>query len=82
MTNEDNGGVTPADRPTATGARAGRYLGNGQWSCCIPGQNRTVTHRQPGVSAQDVARGLATMGAIINLMQSRGGGGGGGGHRH
>ncbi len=62
-------------------ARAGRYLGNGQWSCYIPGQNRTVTHRQPSVMAQDIARGLATMGAIINHMQSRGGGGGGG-HRH
>lgn len=57
-------------------ARAGRYLGNGSWSCYYPGQGQTVTRQpQPNVSAQDVARGLATMGAIINQMQ-RGSGGG------
>ncbi len=66
-------------------ARAGKYLGNGQWSCYIPGQKRTVTRRQqPGVSAADIARGAAIAGSIINQMQGRSGGGhrrGGGGCR-
>ncbi|MEZ5828977.1 MAG: hypothetical protein R3D30_10480 [Hyphomicrobiales bacterium] len=57
-------------------ARASKYLGNGQWSCYIPGQQKTVTRRrnQPSVSAQDIARGAAAIGAIINQMQQSGGG--------
>lgn len=54
-------------------SRATRYAGNGRWNCYIPGQNRTVTRQQPNVTAQDIARGAAIIGGIINGMQRNGG---------